>query len=316
MIGRLASQLYGSGQAPYLDIYTEVAQTGKPHRFTTYFQPLKRHFGVSVMSPQPGQFATVFSDITEQVNAMADREKLIAELESKQEDMELFLYTVSHDLKSPLITIKGFLNMIKQDIAAGRTDRLDGDMSRINSAADKMKQLLDELLSLSRIGRMDNPHRWISSVGLAREAVELVAGRINLNRAEVIIDETMPRMYGDGARLRELFQNLIDNAVKFTGSDPPPKILVGHRLDGDEVVYFVRDNGPGVDEKYRDRIFGLFNKLSAQTEGTGLGLALVKRIVEAHDGRIWVETPPDKNGAVFCFTLSRPKKNGDEQDED
>lgn len=116
----------------------------------------------------------------------------------------------------------------------------------------------------------------------------------------------LPVVYGDRVRLVEVMQNLIDNAVKFARNQPKPRIEIGARAaepDG-QPVFFVRDNGLGIDPQYHERVFGLFNKLDAQSEGTGVGLALVKRIVEVHGGRIWVESAGEGCGSTFCFTLA------------
>jgi signal transduction histidine kinase len=140
---------------------------------------------------------------------------------------------------------------------------------------------------------------------IVREALELVRGRITSRSVQVEIAEGLPTLFGDRARLVEAVQNLIDNAVKFMGEQPNPRIEIG--ASGTDAngnpVFFVQDNGIGIDPKYHEQIFGLFNKLDAQTEGTGVGLALVRRIIEGHGGRIWVESHGAGQGAAFCFTL-------------
>lgn len=242
-------------------------------------------------------------DITEHKEAQVEREALIAELESKNAELEQFTYTVSHDLKSPLITIKGFLGMLEKDLTEGNSERLKSDMIRIANAADKMARLLDELLELSRIGRIVNPSENVPLSELAHEAVELVAGRIAEVSAEVDIAPDLPIVYCDRTRFLEVLRNLIDNAVKFTGNQPEPRVEIGVRRDNDEDVCYVRDNGVGIEPEYKDKVFGLFEKLDQKKEGTGIGLAIVKRIVEVHGGRIWVESGGTGKGSTFCFVL-------------
>jgi len=301
--GRRASELYGISEPPYLKEWTEVARTGKPRTFEAFFAPLGRHFHISTVSPKPGVFATVFEDITE-------RKRNEEELRRKNEELERFTYTVSHDLKSPLITIKGFAGALLQDAEAGRFDRVQGDLKRIAGATDKMAELLNDLLELSRIGRIMNPPSEVNLEHLVREVVELLAGPVSQGQVEIAVHPGLPVVVGDRQRLREVFQNLIENAIRFMGGQPRPRVEVGQRLDGAERVFFVRDNGAGIEPRYQETVFGLFNKLDAKTPGTGIGLALVRRIVEVHGGRIWVESEGRKRGATFCFTLplTTPKR--------
>lgn len=244
-----------------------------------------------------------FEDITERKQAEAERERLIEELEAKNTELEQFTYTVSHDLKSPLFTIKGFLGLLEQDVIRGDAERVKTEIEQINTAADKMQRLLDELLELSRIGRRTNPPEEMALADLAREAVELVAGQIAERGVEVEIDPALPVVVGDRVRLLQMVQNLVDNAVKFMGDQPQPCIEIGTRQDGDERICYVRDNGIGVEPRHHQKVFGLFERLNPRVEGTGIGLALARRIVEVHGGRIWVESEGKGHGATFCFTL-------------
>ena len=249
-------------------------------------------------------------DVSTRQQAEAERENLIKELEEKNAELERFTYTVSHDLKSPLITIRGFLGFLEKDAASGNFDRLHADIGRIADATTRMQRLLDELLSLSRVGRIANAPQEIAFDAIAREAVELVQGRIMARGVQVEIADNLPTVYGDHARLVEVMQNLVDNAVKFMGDQPEPRITIG-ALGADREglpIFFVQDNGLGIDPSYHERVFGLFNKLDAQSEGTGVGLALVKRIIEVHGGHIWVESDGIGHGTTFLFTLPRRPK--------
>ncbi len=250
-------------------------------------------------------------DITDRKRAEAEREALIGELEAKNAELERFAYTVSHDLKSPLITIRGFLSFVEQDAAAGNLERVRADLGRIADAVDKMQRLLNELLELSRVGRVVNPPRALPLGELVRDAASLVAGRLRDNRVELRVAEDLPTVWGDRARLVEVLQNLLDNSAKFMGAQERPRIEVGMRVDDpDERVFFVRDNGKGIEPRFGGRVFGLFEKLDPETEGSGVGLALVKRIVDLHRGRVWVESEGLGHGATVCFTLPAPESPG------
>jgi len=252
-------------------------------------------------------------DITAQVQATQEREAMIKELETKNIELERFTYTVSHDLKSPLITIKGFLGFLEQDATNGNAERLKDDIAFITSAVDRMQQLLNELLELSRVGRLMNPPEALAFEAIACEAVKLVHGRLAARGVEVEIAPGLPTVYGDRARLVEMVQNLVDNACKFMGDQPHPRIEIGMRQGENEPVFYVRDNGIGIKPRYHDKIFDLFETLDPNSEGTGIGLALVKRIVEAHGGKIWVESEGLGRGSTFCFILADriPGKTGE-----
>ena len=239
-----------------------------------------------------------------------ERELLIAELENRNAEMERFTYAISHDLKSPLITIRGFLGMVERDVASGNVDRMKQDMERIHSATQKMAQLLDELLELSRIGRVVNAPEEVAMSPLAREAAALVFGETAESGAELVIADDLPVVQADRVRLLEVLQNLIANAVKFMGEQSNPRIEVGCRQDAGPAVFFVRDNGSGIEARYHEKVFGLFERLDAQIAGTGIGLALVRRVIEVHGGKIWVESAGHGHGSVFCFTLGGGQSPG------
>ncbi len=242
-------------------------------------------------------------DITERKKIELEREALIKELEAKNAELERYTYTVSHDLKSPLVTIRGFLGYLEKDALAGNAQKVRDDVRRIEDAAKKMQALLNDLLELSRIGRLMNQPSEARFTDIVKDAVELVRGQIEAKNLTIEIQDSPLVVFGDRMRLTEVIQNLVDNAAKFMGSQPKPRVTIGAITDtAGEAVFFVRDNGIGIDKQFHERVFTLFNKLNPETEGTGIGLALVKRIVEVHKGRIWIESEPGK-GATFYFTL-------------
>jgi PAS domain S-box-containing protein len=274
---------------------------------------------MSIQSEHPSAFSSV--DITA-LQAMSDqvcnaiknarlfteRANLITELEVRNAELERFTYTVSHDLKSPLVTIRGFLGYIREDAITGDMTRFDKDLNRIANAADRMQSLLNDLLELSRIGRIINKPEDIPFEQLVREAMDLVIGPSEENTVAIDVHKDLPIIHGDHPRLVEVIQNLLTNAIKFMGSQPTPRIVIGLRdyeKDG-RPIFFIKDNGIGIEAQYHERIFGLFNRLDPSVSGTGIGLTLVRRIIEVHGGRIWVESEPGK-GATFLFTLPLAK---------
>jgi len=247
-------------------------------------------------------------DITERKQVEEEREALIHELENKNAELERFTYTVSHDLKSPLVTITGFLGFLEKDAMSGNIEGVKSSVNRIAGAAKKMQSLLSDLLELSRIGRLMNPAEDIPFSDIVHEAVDQVRGRLDDIDAIVEIQRDFPIIHGDQIRLVEVVQNLLENSIKYSTPSVRLRIEIGMDDPNEKKfpVFYVRDNGVGIEPQFHERIFGLFNKLDTQSEGTGIGLSLVKRIIEVHNGRIWVESEKGK-GATFYFSLPTPQ---------
>jgi len=305
-IGKNVNELFSPEiSAQTMFALERVFSTGQLHAFE-YRLPDEgetSYFEARLSAVNPESAIIMVRDITQRKWVETEREKLISELEGKNSELERFTYTVSHDLKSPLITIKGFLGFLEQDASSGNLTRLKADTKRISDATEKMQSLLNELLELSRIGRVANPYQSIPFNEIASDAVELVQGRLQANLVKVEIQENLPLVHGDRRRLVEVLQNLVDNAAKFVKENSEPQIKIGQDgFEGEIPIFFVKDNGVGIDPAHFERIFGLFDKLDANSDGTGIGLALVKRIVEVHGGRIWVESEPGQ-GTTFLFTL-------------
>jgi signal transduction histidine kinase len=229
-----------------------------------------------------------------------------SDLAAKNTELERFTYTVSHDLKSPLVTIAGFAALADSDLAAGNLEKVRQDNKRVVAAADRMQRLLDDLLDLSRVGRVVHPPEDVDVEALAREAVELV--RIQIERLAVTVEiaPDLPVVRADRRRMLEVLQNLIENAAKFADGGEQSRIEIGTRPgEDDEHVFFVRDHGRGIDPRFLQRVFDIFVKMDPSVEGTGVGLALVRRIVEAHGGRVWAESEGLGRGATFVVALPR-----------
>ena len=272
-----------------------------------------------------GDFAgAVFAlaDITERMESEKLRETLIRHLEETNTELKQFTYTVSHDLKSPLITIKGFLGILAEDLANQDEEAVKEDLSIIGSAADGMKQLLDDLLELSRIGRSGKTRTVVVLKDVLGEAVTLLAGEIETRSADVQFDTGELSIYADSVQIRQVMQNLIDNAIKHNQGEHP-EVRINASEDGEGfVVIEVADNGPGVAKEFQDRVFQLFDKLDPDSGGSGVGLAIVKRIIEYHGGTVKLESeglglgckfilrlpayPPDPNSTVTMQETSLP----------
>lgn len=242
-------------------------------------------------------------DVTELKAAEEHLRRVSEELRQRNEELVRFIYSVSHDLKSPLVTFKTFLGFLRQDQRAGSRENMEKDMNFMAAAADKMERLLDDLLEMSRIGRLDKAPTRIELGELVEAALATVAGPIAERGVEIRSDLPEMCLYGDPLRLERLWQNLIDNAVKYLGDQTAPRVELGMEDVAGERVFFVRDNGLGIDPRHQRKVFGLFEKVNPKSPGSGLGLALVKRIVELYHGRIWVESAGPGRGTCFRFTL-------------
>jgi PAS domain S-box-containing protein len=251
----------------------------------------------------------IIRDVSDRVQAEAEREALIRELHIKNDELERFNYSVSHDLKAPLITISGFLPELAASMRDGLQDRFEADLKRVSDAAAWMNTLLDELLELSRAGLMPTPMENVALSSVVDEALRIRSDVIERTSAEIIVAPDLPQVRGDQARLVQLVLNLIDNAIRFARPQAPPRIEIGCTVSDGKVVCRMRDNGKGFDPKYRDRIFELFEKIDQESPGTGVGLALVKRIAKAHGGRVSAESDGHGKGAAICFELEPARGN-------
>ncbi|MBL0226052.1 MAG: PAS domain S-box protein [Geobacteraceae bacterium] len=251
---------------------------------------------------QPRLLILVVFDITQR--KYAERE-----LHRKNADLEQFIYTVSHDLRSPLVTIKTFLGYLKDDIATNSAERVTQDLQYIHSASDKMRQLLDELLDLCRVDHVETSPVTITLREIVTEVLDLLAGSIDEQSIKVHLPEADLVLSGDRQRFCQIWQNLIENAIKYSRGDTAVLIEVGVQQAEGETTFFVRDNGIGIAPQYHEKIFGLFEKLDGTSSGVGIGLAMVRRIIEKYDGRIWVESDGEDTGACFFFTLPDAVRN-------
>ena len=235
----------------------------------------------------------------------------VERLQRQNEDLRQFAFAVAHDLKAPLVTTESNLAFLAEDVAAGKTARVHEDVEEIRSAVLRMKDLVTELLELARLGRLDlttvggRPAHPVPLADVVAEALQILKGAPAAARADIAVVTPLPVVNGRHHQLIEVYQNLIENGVKFASENAAPRVEIGAESREGDVVLFVRDNGRGIPAPDRERVFELFVQLDATGEGTGIGLAIVRRIIAAHGGRVWIEEGTGGRGASFCFTLPR-----------
>ena len=319
-IGRTREELTGT---PFADYFTdpEKAHKGAMWVFETgevrdYELVMKGDgsetivsYNASVYKDQTGQVVGAFAaarNITDQRRLEQERQVFIKELSDKNEELETFVYTVSHDLKTPIVTIEGFIGALKEDFG----DRLSEDaktyLKYMSDASQKMEDLINDLLDLSRIGRVAEKKEDLPFATIIEEVLNILKPQLQEKGIEVQIQKNLPVVFGDKKRYVQLLENLLANAVKYIGQDnQTPRIEVGIQKQNNQNVFFVRDNGIGIEERYFDKIFQVFQRLPSAKKhgkGTGIGLAIVKRIIELNGGKIWLTSELGK-GSTFFFTL-------------
>jgi len=291
--------------------FNEVYVTGIPQKGfeweTIRKDGARTYIEVSVsLIARPGEKPTGFRgiarDVTERKQAEEERERLLAEIAAKNQELESFVYTISHDLRAPLVSLDGFYSLLKRESQDQLGEQGQHYLERIRANVAHMNTLVTELLELSRIGRVVGPEEEIDVGVLLREIEEGLALKLEPEGVEFIVQQPLPAVRGDRGRIRQVFANLIENAVKFRSLERGLRIEVGCEEERGFYRLHVRDNGIGILPQYQEQIFEPFRQLDRGIEGVGMGLALVKRIVEHHGGRLWVESELGK-GSTFYFTI-------------
>jgi light-regulated signal transduction histidine kinase (bacteriophytochrome) len=230
----------------------------------------------------------------------------IVQLEAANQELESFSYSVSHDLRAPLRAVSGYTNILEESYSTNLDEEAKTVFKTIQKNVKKMGQLIDDLLDFSRLGRKEVPKLFVNTAQL----VERILTDINHNtphKATITVHPLHPA-YGDHALLTQVWVNLISNAIKYSGKAAEPCIEIGSTQGEDETIFYVKDNGAGFDMRYVDKLFGVFQRLHSvrEFEGTGIGLAIIKRIISKHGGKVWATGQVNK-GAEFYFSL--PTKN-------
>jgi PAS domain S-box-containing protein len=277
-------------------------------------------YNATVYKDANGDIAGVFAaarDITEKKVAEAELEKYRLNLETlvrqrtddltrSNKDLEQFAYVASHDLQEPLRAVAGFVELLRRSVGNSLDSKAAGYMDFAVDGAKRMQLLINGLLEYSRVGQ-DEKHEKTHARAALDTALKNLRSAIQESGAEVVADE-LPAVHFDSTQLTQLFQNLIGNAIRFRGKEIP-RVHIGVRRESDRWQFAVSDNGIGIEPQYAERIFLIFQRLHGRGDypGTGIGLAICKKIVERHKGRIWVESKPGE-GATFCFTIPEPSE--------
>ncbi|MPV69292.1 PAS domain S-box protein [Burkholderia sp. BE17] len=267
--------------------------------------------GLNPIETDEGMFVlAAIVDITERIRAEQALRERTDELARSNRDLEQFAYVASHDLQEPLRAVAGPLQLLQRRYQGQLDARADEYIGHAVEGATRMQALIEDLLAYSRVGRSDNPFQSMQCAAALDNALNNLAVALEEAGAEVHRG-FLPTVQAIPSQLTLLFQNLVGNAVKFRRNDGPLQIRVGAEPGADGWLFRVEDNGIGIDAQYFERIFLIFQRLHTRRDypGTGIGLALCKRIVERHGGRIWVESEPGK-GATFLFTLPDGARTG------
>lgn len=299
-VGKRMREFAPNHEEYWFKTYGEIALTGQSMRFENRAEQLNRWYEVYAYrfgKPEQLQVAILFNDITA-------RKKAEEQLAAANKELEAFSYSVSHDLRAPLRAINGFSDMLVQKYG----ETLDSDAKRLLSViktnALSMGNLIDDLLAFSRTGRKEISLSLTDMQSLVYSAINELC-QSEYEKMKIFNLKKLPPAQCDMQLMRQVWLNLISNAIKYSSKKQKPEIEIGATEKNGEIIYYVKDNGAGFDMQYADKLFGVFQRLHSQKEfeGNGVGLALVQRIITKHGGRVWAEAELEK-GACFYFTLT------------
>jgi PAS domain S-box-containing protein len=304
VLGKKASEIYGTGNPPYINIYASVAENRKSEQFEAYFEPMNKYFQISVISPEKGKFATVFEDITKRKYDNKELTRTMDELKRSNKELQQFAYAASHDLQEPLRMVSSFSQLLERRYKNRLDDDADEFIEFIVEGAQRMKNLIDDLLIYSRVTRKEKEFEEVELEKIL--IITLSDFSVSIKEQHVTIThDTLPTIFADASQMGQVFQNLIGNAIKFHGKDDP-KIHISVQEDLDGWTFVVKDNGIGIDKKHQKQIFEVFRRLHTRKEypGTGIGLSICQKIIEGHGGKLWVDSTPGL-GTTFYFTIPK-----------
>lgn len=311
LVGHLMSEVFPDQDPVWLRLIGEVALSGQSIRFEHDSAVLKGSFEVFAYSPEPGQFATLIWNLSERKRDELVQRRTIGELARSNEELEQFVNVASHDLKEPLRMVTAFLSLLQERAKVPLDDSVQECVDFASGAATRMQCLIDDLLAYSRLGAGERRETMP-----ADDLLDMALENVRMSLAEtggMVTREALPVVECNRVELTLVFQNLIGNALKFC-QGRTPVIGVGARRERREWRFTVSDNGIGIAPEYRERIFMIFERLhtAEHYRGSGMGLAICRKIVERHGGRIWVESEPGQ-GSKFHFTIPGQEGEGYER---
>ncbi len=306
VVGKTIGQVFPSESQEWCDTYDNILSTGESRRFECELVTQGRMieaYAFRVEDDTQRRVAVLFKNITARKQAETELTRQAAALQRSNEELQQFSRIVSHDLSEPLRTVANFVSMLAKDYQGKLDATADEYISFVTDAAQRMQQMLTDLLAYTRVGGQDLAFAPVDGEALLARILTDLRMAITDAKAEVTHDP-LPTVQGDATRLGQVLQNLVGNALKFRGQ-APPRIHVSAQRNDNHWRFAVHDNGIGIDPHQAQRLFQVFQRLHTRSEypGTGIGLAICKRIIERHGGRIWVESRPGE-GAIFYFTIS------------
>lgn len=301
--GRLASELYGSGEPPYLERFARVAVTGEPDRFETYFPPMGKHFRIIVVSPGPDQFASVFEDITDRKRIEEALAESNAALLVRNEELDAYARTVAHDLKIPVSAVAGYAELLAEGLRGGVADERAVSVEAIARSARRMLRIIDELLLLGDVRKTTVEGAPLDMGAVVADALKGLEHFVEQASARILLPGPWPTALGHAPWVEQVWINYVSNAIKYGGR--PPRVELGFSgLPDGQVSFWVKDDGDGVPPELQQKLFTPFTRLDGRGQGHGLGLSIVRRIVEKMGGRVGVVSAGRPGeGSTFSFTL-------------
>jgi len=312
-VGKRMREFAPDHEEHWFEIYGKIALTGESIRFENRAEQLHRWYDVYAFrfgDPKNLQVAILFNDITQRKQAEETIKLLnnelaynLHQLESINKELESFSYSVSHDLRAPLRAINGYANMLAEDFSENLNTEAKKVIEVICRNSQKMEKLINDLLTFSRLGREDVTRNHVDTESIVKNIIEDIRNQHSIKKTVFNVGNLLPAI-GDSALLKQVWLNLLSNAYKYSQNKATPSIEIGSTQNNKEISYYVKDNGVGFDMNYYSKLFGVFQRLHNENEfeGTGVGLAIVQRIINRHGGKVWAEAKINE-GACFYFTI-------------
>jgi signal transduction histidine kinase len=312
-VGKRMREFAPNHEEHWFETYGKIALTGESIRFENRAEQLHRWYDVYAFrfgEARNFQVAILFNDITDRKQAVETIKSLNIELasnlqqiESANQELESFTYSVSHDLRAPLRAINSYAKILENEHSGNLNSEAKRYLHTIFKNSEKMGTLIDDLLTFSRLGKKDVEKKHVHTENMIQNITDDLCNQYSIEKSIFTIGNLLPG-YGDTVLLKQVWINLISNAYKYSQNNTSPSIEIGSLKNDNEITYYVKDNGVGFDMKYYNKLFEVFQRLHSddEFEGTGVGLAIVKRIVDRHGGKVWAEAKLNE-GATFYFTI-------------